>query len=264
MKVLALNVKSEKPLIERFDYFLSLPQEHRNTLYRERGYSYLLEKIPHQVLPCGMIFPFTTIDEGLRIWDHLLKMINMYPEQTFVEIANGIYCSGPLLRQLKDISHIPRSEDWKFHKTLVFRSGELIREVRLPAGTGASALFKDCVSGEKIIEVLCLEWEYFDKYVINYWYEWGGECFWSGNLKAEKKFSSPISPDLLPVSDRTKKRINEMIEWHESFIGRLGYGPGGFDNKKSEEDYQFFFDAASELLPVIREELGNEYEIIPC
>jgi hypothetical protein len=55
-----------------------------------------------------------------------------------------------------------------------------------------------------------------------------------------------------------------MIEWHESFIGRLGYGPGGFDNKKSEEDYQFFFDAASELLPVIREELGNEYEIIPC
>lgn len=263
MKILALNSNDAKPLVDAFEYFLSLPREKRYTLYRERGYTNLLEVIPHTVYPCGLVFSFTTIKEGIRIRDHLSKMIHVYPEQTLIEITPGVFCSGPLLIQLGENPQIPSPDSWKYKKALVFRSWELVREIRLPAGTRAAALSRACTPGEKVIEVLCLEWEYFDKHIIYYWYEWGGECFWSGNLKTDRKYGSPISPDKLPLSDRTKKRVMEMIERHESFIGRLGYSPRGFDSEKTEEDYRQFSDAASELLPVLREELGGEYVIIP-
>lgn len=90
-------------------------------------------------------------------------------------------------------------------------------------------------------------------------FEWGGGTLWCGNDAALERFDVGPVEDRLPISEKTRQRLNELSALHDTALNwEYPPDPGPWTKEEDER-----FDAnANELLSAIREELGPEYEVV--
>jgi hypothetical protein len=98
------------------------------------------------------------------------------------------------------------------------------------------------------------------KYVLRFFFEWGGGCLWAGNDAARRDLDyGPYDydePCPLPLSPATIARCRWMAEWHDTALNwEYPPDPGPWDPAESAR----FDDAANSLLNDIRRELGPDY-----
>ncbi|GLV60203.1 hypothetical protein KDH_70250 [Dictyobacter sp. S3.2.2.5] len=97
------------------------------------------------------------------------------------------------------------------------------------------------------------------QYIIRYWFEWAAECFWSVNDAARERFGYAIIPEALPLSAQTIELVNELISWHDHALNwEYPPDPGPW----RQEECDRFNQAARNLLATIRQELGEQFEVI--
>ncbi|GHO80068.1 hypothetical protein KSD_78390 [Ktedonobacter sp. SOSP1-85] len=95
------------------------------------------------------------------------------------------------------------------------------------------------------------------EYVIRFFFEWTGTCFWCGNDAARERFDYYIEPEDLPLSESTVKRAKELMEWHDKALNwEYPPDPGPW----RQEECDRFNQAAKELLSTVRQELGERFE----
>lgn len=97
------------------------------------------------------------------------------------------------------------------------------------------------------------------EYVIRFFFEWRGSCFWGANDAARERFDYYIEPEELPLSVRTIKRANELMEWHDQDLNwEDPPDPGPW----RQEECDRFNQAAREFLITLRQELGERFEVL--
>lgn len=90
-------------------------------------------------------------------------------------------------------------------------------------------------------------------------FEWGGGTLWCGNDVALEKFDVGPIEDRLPISEKTRQRLNELSALHDTALNwEYPPDPGPW----SEEEDERFDAKATELLSTIRGELGPAYEVV--
>ena len=97
-------------------------------------------------------------------------------------------------------------------------------------------------------------------YRLRFFFDYGsGVCFWSANDAAYARFDYPIESSKLSLSVATQEAIEHLIEHYDR---SLNWNDPGGPGLWSREEWQAFDTRVRQLLPVIRQELGPEYEII--
>jgi hypothetical protein len=96
-------------------------------------------------------------------------------------------------------------------------------------------------------------------YRVKLMFEWGGGCLWCGNQAALDRFDVGPIEERLPISEQARGRLLEMSQWHD---GALNWDDPAGDSPWSAAERIRFDQAASELLEVLRQELGPEYEVV--
>lgn len=89
-------------------------------------------------------------------------------------------------------------------------------------------------------------------------FEWGGGCLWCGNEAAREAFDVDHVEDRLPLSDETRRRLEELSVWHDT---ALDWDDPGGPSPWSPEEYERFTRAAGEVLERVRVELGPDFEV---
>jgi hypothetical protein len=101
------------------------------------------------------------------------------------------------------------------------------------------------------------------KYLLRFFFEWGGGCLWAGNGATFRDLGygplDQIIPTSLPLSAKTLERCTKLGEWHDTALNQ-DYPPDPRPWRQTECDR--FNAAARELLSDIRTELGAEYKVI--
>ncbi len=232
--------------------------EKRDRIIETKKYGNTILSASRTVLPCGVIFHFEAVEDICTLRYELLTSLSMRLTHILTEAANGIYYSEPLVREWCKDPSLYHPSSWDFREIFVFQKGNLIAEERITPDTGVEDYRKKYPDADEFLEVWCLEWEYYDKYVLNYWFEWRGPCLWGGNRKADEKFGYAINIDSLPLSPQTKERVKEMIRWHDTALD--WDNPGG-DSPWTDEENERFEKAETELYEDLKKELGDEFEI---
>ncbi len=101
------------------------------------------------------------------------------------------------------------------------------------------------------------------KYVLRFFFEWGGGCLWPGNEDAYQDLGlgpyDLLDPCPLPLSVATLERCWRMAEWHDTSLN-WDYPPEPGPWRQPECDR--FNSAVAELLVTIRGELGTKFQVI--
>ncbi len=97
-------------------------------------------------------------------------------------------------------------------------------------------------------------------YSLRYFFDWGGPCLWANNDSARDRFGiGAVNVVDLPLSDATKRRADELAAWHDQSLNQ-DYPPDPSPWRQDECDR--FNDASQQLLETIRNELGDDYDIV--
>jgi hypothetical protein len=98
------------------------------------------------------------------------------------------------------------------------------------------------------------------KYHLRFFFDWcSGGCLWAGNDAAREKYGEGSIDKYLPLSIETKELSRSLSAWHdESLNWRAPLDPGPW----RQEECDKFNLASKELLQVIRDELGEEFNVI--
>ena len=97
-------------------------------------------------------------------------------------------------------------------------------------------------------------------YKLKFMFDWGsGVCLWSANKAAEDKFGDyPIDTSELPISQRLKEKLDQLIEMHDEALNWDDPASGLlWDNNQIKE----FLEKANTCYLALCDELGEEYEI---
>jgi len=96
-------------------------------------------------------------------------------------------------------------------------------------------------------------------YRLRYFFDPGaGICLWAGNDAAESRFGSAIDPQSLPLPENTWRRVAYLCAWYDTRID-WSYPPNPSTWDFAEEER--FKSEAQRLLALLREQLGQEFEI---
>jgi len=97
------------------------------------------------------------------------------------------------------------------------------------------------------------------KYRLRLLFEWFGGCIWCGNEAARARFDVGPIEDLLPLSFLTRQRLEELSARHDQSLNpEYPPDPGPWT---ADQHVQFDLDAR-ELLGIIQQELGPEFEVV--
>jgi hypothetical protein len=108
------------------------------------------------------------------------------------------------------------------------------------------------------------------KYILRFFFEWGGGCLWTGNEPAKQDFGygplDLLEPCPLALSAATLAECVRLAEWHDTSLN-WDYPPEAGPWRQAECDR--FNASAGQLLARIRVELGPLFEVIddqdlPC
>lgn len=89
-------------------------------------------------------------------------------------------------------------------------------------------------------------------------FEWRGGCLWSGNDTARAAFDVDYAEDRLPLSDQTRRRLEELSVWHDT---ALDWDDPAGPSPWTREEAERFDRAAREALETIRAELGPDFHV---
>lgn len=257
MKILVLNKGAYRDFRESLTYF-DEHTERQNQEIKSMKYGNIIVSAPRTILPGGVFFHFDAVEDICTLSSELGSFYGISYEQVLTEGPDGIYYSGPLMRELCKKSPFQHPSSWEFRRILVFKNGEIIAGKSMAPGASEEAFRKKYPDADECIEVWCVEWEYYEKYVLDYWFEWRGPCLWGGNIKAQEKYDYAINIDDLPLSPQIKERVEAMIRWHDTALD--WDNPGG-DSPWTDEESERFEKAATELYEDLKKELGDKYEI---
>ena len=97
-------------------------------------------------------------------------------------------------------------------------------------------------------------------YRLRFFFDSGsGVCLWAANDLATQRFGYPVEVDELRLTAATRQAIEDLIDlYDESLIWDDPGGPGHW----STTEWREFDDRIHHLLPVIRQELGSDFEIV--
>jgi len=96
------------------------------------------------------------------------------------------------------------------------------------------------------------------RYHLKLMFEWGGGSLWAGNDAAFEAFDVGAIEDDLPLSDETRRRLEELSVWHDT---ALDWDDPGGPGPWPPEAYERFDQAAAEVLETIRAELGRDFQV---
>ena len=97
------------------------------------------------------------------------------------------------------------------------------------------------------------------KYRIKYFFDYECSCLWSADDATKKRFDYPISPESLPLSKDSLKKIEEACRFFDT---RLDWNDPGGPSPWKKEDCEKFNKISKELFELIKNELGEKFEII--
>lgn len=97
------------------------------------------------------------------------------------------------------------------------------------------------------------------RYVVRLMFEWRGGSLWAGNDAARDAFDIGEIEDRLPISDETRRHLDELSEWHDTSLN--WDDPAGPGMWTADEEARFE-RAAAEILERVRAELGPEFEVV--
>ena len=97
------------------------------------------------------------------------------------------------------------------------------------------------------------------KYMIRFWFDYGGICLWSVNKMACDRYGYAIESDKLPISAELLENLNELEDEYHSYLD-WNYPPS--PSPWTKELKQDFIDRATDIYNVLCRELGNQYEVI--
>jgi hypothetical protein len=90
-------------------------------------------------------------------------------------------------------------------------------------------------------------------------FEWGGGCLWCGNDAARDRFDVGLIEDRLPLSQQTRRRLQELSAWHD---GALNWDYPPDPSPWSSAERERFEQAAGDVRAVVRAELGPGFEVV--
>jgi hypothetical protein len=96
------------------------------------------------------------------------------------------------------------------------------------------------------------------RYHLRLMFEWGGGCLWCVNKAAREAFDIDHVEDRLPLSDETRRRLEELSVWHDT---ALDWDDPGGPSPWAPGEYEDFEQAAGEVLQQVRAELGPDFEV---
>ena len=97
------------------------------------------------------------------------------------------------------------------------------------------------------------------RFTLRLMFEWGGGCLWCGNDAAFAAFGSGPVEDRLPLTPATRQRLVEMSAWHD---GALDWNYPPDPSPWTAAERERFDQAATEVLGVVRAELGPSFEVV--
>jgi hypothetical protein len=97
------------------------------------------------------------------------------------------------------------------------------------------------------------------KYIIKYWFEYGGFCLWAVNDNAENKYGYAINNNKLPIS---KSLIDELYALEEEYQSSLNWEYPPDPSPWTLEQKQDFTYRANAAYLKLLSELGNDFEVI--
>ncbi len=97
------------------------------------------------------------------------------------------------------------------------------------------------------------------RYIFRYFFDPGsGICLWSDNDAARERFNYPAELSDLVLSENLLRQAIHLIVWYDTSLD-WSYPPNPSPWSKSEGIR--FHDASQNLLSMLRQELGPEFEI---
>lgn len=98
------------------------------------------------------------------------------------------------------------------------------------------------------------------RYRLRFFFDYGsGICLWSDNDAALEAFDYPVAANRLPLSPETVRRADEVLAWYDR---SLNWDDPGAPLLWRQEECDRFNAAVRALLASLREELGEEFEVV--
>src|SRR4051812_34933325 len=97
------------------------------------------------------------------------------------------------------------------------------------------------------------------KYRLRYFFEYGGPCLWAANDAAREQFGYCVDLNYLPLPAETIRTAGDIGNWFSRSLNP-DYPPD--PSPWRQEDCDRFNRATAELLALIRDQLGSEFEIV--
>jgi len=98
------------------------------------------------------------------------------------------------------------------------------------------------------------------KYRLRYFFDWGaGVCLWSDNEASRERFDYPVDVEELPLPTTIRRRAFFVIAWHDTFMDWEHAPDSSHWWPKEQEPFNA---AAQELLQLLREHLGPEFDVV--
>jgi hypothetical protein len=96
-------------------------------------------------------------------------------------------------------------------------------------------------------------------YRLRYFFDaGGGTCLWAANDAARERFGYPVDASELPIPENTWRKVSYLCCWYDTGIDwNHPQGPSPWN----EAELDRFNGAARKLLVLLREQLGQEFEI---
>lgn len=97
------------------------------------------------------------------------------------------------------------------------------------------------------------------KYIIRFWFDFGGFCLWGMNEEAKDKYGYSIDANELNLSDSVKSEIINLQEEYGTYLDLTNpLAPSTWSNEKKEN----FLNQSRVVFDEMQRELGSNYELI--
>ena len=96
------------------------------------------------------------------------------------------------------------------------------------------------------------------KYVLQFFFEYGGYCLWAGDKLTEAKFGYPIANEKLPISQGL---VNELYSLEKEFQTILNWDNPAAPSPWTEEHKCNFAKRARDAFERLVIELGADFEV---
>lgn len=97
------------------------------------------------------------------------------------------------------------------------------------------------------------------RYVLRYFFDPGsGICLWSANEAAREKFDYPVQLRDLGLPENLLRKALYVMAWYDT---SLDWSYPSNPSPWSESERALFSETSQDLLSVLRQHLGSEFEI---